>query len=182
MRRLFHNLFKKISNKSTKVSVPSGKATEPGRNSSSEQSIKILSDSDLLTKYIFKSDEIYAEGGKPKPGSLRPKKGELLSMSETTHLDREDTCAHGSRHVDNPMTGRIHIGYVSFKHESFTELNIRTIYDNNPIRHVSVDFACEDEKRRELAKALADKAILVCNSGPQPYFAECQNSNRAAAD
>ena len=132
-----------------------------------------LNNNDLLAKYLFKAKEMRSDG-RPRPTSLKPKNGEMLSLTEVTDIQHDEVCTHGHEYVDNPDKGRIHIGYVKFLHKSFINLNLETIYDNEPPRHVSVDFPNEIEKRRELAKALADEAVVINEQSEKKYFAACK--------
>ncbi|MCI0504760.1 MAG: hypothetical protein L0Z73_01475 [Gammaproteobacteria bacterium] len=135
--------------------------------------MKQLHDDDSLAKYIFKTKDIRSDGS-PRPASLKPKDGEMLSMTEITGMQHSEVCIHGHEHVDNPDKGRIHIGYVKFLHKSFIKLNLETIYDDVPPRHVSVNFPDEPEKRRELTKALADEALVIDEQSEKKYFAACE--------
>lgn len=126
----------------------------------------------MLAKYAFKPRELRADGS-VRPGNLKPREGEKLSLSEVTELEHEEVCTHGHTHVDNPAKGRIHIGYGKFFHESFVKLELKTIYDNKPPRHVSVEFPDDPEQRRELAKALANEFITVNSKSDKKYFSTC---------
>jgi len=134
---------------------------------------KHLNQGDLIAKYIFKQKEL-KEFGNPRPNILNPRAGEKLSLSEVTNLNHNKICEHGHKHADNLKINRIHIGYVKFKYESFKKLGLKAIYDNDPIRHVSVEFPnILPEQRRELAKALSDEAIVVNPISRKKYFAPC---------
>lgn len=132
-----------------------------------------LTDNDELAKYLFKEKEMRADG-RPRPNTLKPKTGQMLSMSEVTQLEHIKICKHGHQYVDNASIGRVHIGYVKFYHESLINLQLQTIYDNVKPLHVSVGFPDDDEKRRELAKALADEAIIIDEKSDKKYFADCR--------
>ena len=134
---------------------------------------KILNESDLLAKYIFKEKELRADG-RPRPAGIKPRQGESLSMTEVTELQHNETCEHGHIYVDNPIKNRIHIGYVKFIYESFSGIGLEVIYDNKPPRHVSVVFPNNPERRREAAKALADEAILINENIARKYLAACK--------
>lgn len=132
---------------------------------------KIKSD-DLLAKYIFRIGEIRADGS-PRPGTLKPREGDMLSTFEVTSLSHSNTCAHGHEYADNPAKNRVHIGFVEFIQSSVSNLGLETIYDNVPPRHVSIKFPDEPEKRREMAKALATKVIMLDKDSSKKYFAAC---------
>lgn len=131
-----------------------------------------LDANDLLAKYVFKKGDIRANGS-PRPGTLKPRDGEMLSMSEVTGLSHPDVCTHGHEHVDNPANSRVHIGYVKFIQSVLSHLGLETIYDNDPPRHVSVKFPDELEKRREIAKALSTKVLVLDIDSQKQYFAPC---------
>jgi hypothetical protein len=135
-----------------------------------------LNNKDLLAKYVFKPRELRADGS-VRPGNLKPREGEKLSLSEVTELEYEEICTHGHAHVDNPAKGRIHIGYGKLFHESFVRLGLKTIYDNKPPRHVSVEFHDDPEQRRELAKALADEFIIINPESNKKYFSTCPSKD-----
>ena len=106
--------------------------------------------------------------------TLKPRDGEMLSTSEVTNLSHSDICIHGREHVDNPEKNRAHIGYVEFIHRSVSDLGLETIYDNDPPRHVSIKFPDELEKRREMAKALSTKVVVLEKDSNIKYFAACE--------
>ena len=131
-----------------------------------------LNNSDLLAKYIFRDKELRADG-QPIPSAVKPRDGDMLSLFDTSDFPHDQTCQHGHRYADNIDQGRVHVGYVKFEHGSILNLNLRMIYDNDPPRHVSVEFPDEPEKRRELAKALAATAVVVRPVEKMKYFAPC---------
>ena len=114
--------------------------------------------SDLpLARFFFKDDDIRSNG-LPKPGMFKPKKGDALSVFDIEDMDHPAVCGHGHKHANNPKTGRIHKGYVSLNYSTYQELDLDGVYDNDPPRHVSIEFPLADEKRREIAKAIAGEA------------------------
>ncbi len=133
---------------------------------------KDLSDNDELAKYVFKEKELRSDGSS-RPGNLKPRSGEQLSLFEVTNMEHNNICRHGHRYADNPSKNRVHIGYGKFSHRAFVELELKTIYDNKPPRHVSVIFPDEPERRRELAKALADKYVTESRAGKKKHFSSC---------
>lgn len=133
---------------------------------------KTLDDNDELAKYIFKEKELRADGS-VRPANLKPRQGELLSLFEVTGMPHKEVCKHGNIYVNNPSKGRTHIGYGKFKHHSFVKLELRTIYDNKPPRHVSVEFPEEPERRRELSKALAGQLVSSDKEKKNKYFTSC---------
>ncbi len=133
---------------------------------------RLLKDDDLLSKYIFRSKELRADGS-VRPGNLKPREGEKLSLSEVTNLEHIEICSHGKKNVDNPKKRRVHIGYCKFIHKSFVKLELKTVYDNKPPRHVSVEFPKDPEQRRELAKALARECIKISSGSEKKYFSPC---------
>lgn len=137
-----------------------------------------LNNDDILAKYVFRLNELLADG-RVKSGNLKPREGEMLSLSKITTLKHKEICTHGHAHVDNPEKGRIHIGYGKFHHECFKRLGLKTIYDNKPPRHVSVEFPKDPEKRREIAKSLADEFITNNSSDDRKYFFTCTLNNEA---
>ena len=133
---------------------------------------KPLHNDDILAKFVFRLSELLADG-RVKSGNLKPREGEMLSLSKITDLKHEEICIHGHDHVDNQAKGRIHIGYGKFLHECFDRLELKTIYDNKPPRHVSVEFPNDPEKRREIAKALSDEFMKNNSNSSKPYFFAC---------
>ena len=133
---------------------------------------KKLGDNDELAKYIFREKELRADGS-IRPANLKPRQGEQLSLFEITGISHDGICKHGRDYANNPAKGRIHIGYGKFKHHSFVKLELRTIYDNKPPRHMSVEFPEEPERRRELSKALAGQLVSSGNEGKNKYFTSC---------
>ena len=134
-----------------------------------------LDNQDLLAKYSFKSGELRSDGS-VRPTNLKPREGEKLSLFEVTELGHEGICTHGHTYVDNSAKDRIHIGYGLFSHKSFVKLELKTIYDNKPPRHVSVEFPSILEQRRELAKALADEFIEINSESDKRYFSPCTST------
>ena len=134
--------------------------------------MKKLHNNDELAKYVFREKELRSDGS-ARPGNLKPREGEKLSLFEITNMEHNKVCQHGHKYADNPNKGRVHIGYGKFHHLSFVDLELKTIYDNKPPRHVSVEFPDEPERRRELAKALAGKYITEGRSGKKKYYFPC---------
>ncbi len=132
-----------------------------------------LEKNDRLAKYVFNKRKI-KQDGRLRTGELVPREGEMLSMSKVSDLNPQDICLHGHQHVDNPEKNRIHIGYGIFIKDSLDTLELDVIYDNNPIRHVSVGFPGEPEKRREVGKALAEEMIVLRENVAKKYFYECK--------
>lgn len=133
---------------------------------------KELNNADILAKYIFKSDELRSDG-RPRTGAMKPRQNEALSVSEVSGLTHQDVCEHGHKYVDNPAKGRVHIGYVNFAYESVVRIGLCAVYDNDPPRHVSVVFPESPERRREVAKALADEVVVLNERSRKKYFAQC---------
>ena len=60
--------------------------------------------------------------------------------------------------ADVPAKNRVHSGYTTLSYFDILSVGLRGIYDNDPLRHVSVPFPDADETRLEYAKVLADLA------------------------
>lgn len=134
---------------------------------------KVLNAADHLVKFVFDEKKDLRADGRPRPGKLKPKAGDALSMFEVTRLQHQVVCMHGHNYVDNLSINRVHIGYVKFKYESLMKLGLEVLYDNNPCRHVSVVFPLLPEQQREVSKALADEVLVINENLPKKYFAEC---------
>lgn len=94
---------------------------------------------------------------------------------EVTGLDDSQICQHGKQHVDNPMAAapRHNIGYVKFLHSSITKLKLVALYDNNPPRHVSIEFPDDPGERREKGKLLELECLEISKNSDKPYFLPC---------
>lgn len=132
-----------------------------------------LEANNLLAKYLFKKNEM-RPNGRPKPWAIKPRAGDMLSLSEVTDLPHQAICAHGHEYVDNPEKSRVHIGYVKLFQSSLSHLGLESIYDNDPPRHVSVKFPDNIEKRREMSKALSHKVVVINIDSSKKYFAPCE--------
>src|SRR3990172_8725119 len=117
----------------------------------------------LLSRFVFNSDHVRLDRTLHHR-LFKPRRGDALSLYDVDDLNRDRVCAHGHRYADDPVKGRIHCGYGELRYEAIKVHGLETKYDNSPPRHVSVFLPEEDERRLELAKAIAAKSkFRGCN-------------------
>mgnify|MGYP000176763601 CR=1 FL=1 len=110
---------------------------------------------DRMARYVFEGD--VRSDGRIHHRRFKPKQGESLSVYDIEGFDHNESCEHGRKYTDNVTVGRIHTGYGVLRQRTVSELSLSVIYDNNPPRHISIELP-EDERRLEIAKALAASA------------------------
>lgn len=110
---------------------------------------------DRMARFVFEGD--VRSNGRIHHRRFKPRQGESLSVYDIEGFDHNQSCAHGHKYADNIDIGRIHIGYGVLRQRTVSELGLSTTYDDSPPRHISIQLP-EDERRLEIAKALAASA------------------------